>query len=144
MDGVFANDKLDAYSRERTLQVVVGGLHVLRTHVDRVRVEFGKDLRNGLLDERVEIHLVDILVVDDVQQVVKSVATTIDDVQTVAAEVVGIEGANHNADDDAHRQHDRHVSVFVVHCWFVLIVVGFIRLNRSLQYLRAQVVRCRR
>ena len=38
MDGVLTNNKLDAHTRERTLQVVVGGLHIACTHVNRMRV----------------------------------------------------------------------------------------------------------
>ena len=51
MDGVFADDELNANTGEGTLQVVVGGLHILRTHVDGVWVKFGQNLRDGFFDE---------------------------------------------------------------------------------------------
>jgi hypothetical protein len=40
------------------------------------------------------------LVVDNVQQVVQPVATAIDDVQSVAGKMVGVESSDENADDD--------------------------------------------
>jgi hypothetical protein len=41
------------------------------------------------------------------QQIVQLIAATIDDAQTVAGKVVGIEGANQDADDYAECHHQR-------------------------------------
>ena len=49
------------------------------------------------------------------QQVVQPVATAVDDVKSIAAEVIGIEGANQDANHDTDREHHGHISVLVVH-----------------------------
>ena len=71
VDGVLTDGKLNTYARERSLEVVVGGLHILGADVDRVGIELSEDLRDGTLHERVNVDLVDILVIDDAQQVVR-------------------------------------------------------------------------
>ena len=65
-------------------------------------VELGKDLGNGLVHEVVDIDRIDILVVDDAQQVVEAVAAVVDDAEAVAREVVGVERADKDAENDAH------------------------------------------
>lgn len=94
-------------------EVVGGDLHVLGGDVDRVGVELAEDDRDGLVDKRVDVDLVDVLVVDDAQEVVEPVVAVVDDGQPVAAEVVGVEGANDDADDDAERHEQGHEAVFV-------------------------------
>ena len=84
VDGVLADGELDAHARERAFQVVGGYLHVLGINVDGVGVQLRQDERNGLLDQRVDVDRVHILVVDNMQDVVKSVAAAVDDVQAVA------------------------------------------------------------
>ena len=117
MDGVLANGELYAHARERTLKVVCHSLRILCTYVHRVRVEVGEYLWYGLVDERVDVHLVYILVFDEVEQIGQSVRTRIDDVQSVAREVIGVESANQYADDNAHCHYQRHEPVrrFHVH-----------------------------
>ena len=51
VDGVFANDKLNAYTREGASQVVCCSLYVLCGNVDRMRIEVGENLWNGLFHE---------------------------------------------------------------------------------------------
>ena len=67
MYGVFAYCELDAYTGERAFEVVVGCLDIFCADVDRVRVQLSEDLRNGFLHQVVDIHRVNILVVDDVE-----------------------------------------------------------------------------
>ncbi len=112
-DGVLSDGELDAHAREAAFEVVGGSLHVLGGDVDRVGVELAEDDRDGLVDKRVDVDLVDVLVVDDAQEVVEPVAAVVDDGQPVAAEVVGVEGANDDADDDAERHEQGHEAVFV-------------------------------
>ena len=118
---VLADDKFDAHARKRAFQVVVADFHVLRRQIDGMRVEFDENLRNGFLDERVDVYGIDILVVDDVQQVVEAVAAAVDDVQPVSAEVVGVESADDDAEHHAEREHQGHIPVFVVHIHCILV-----------------------
>ena len=39
-DGIIADGKLNAHTRERTLQIVVGNLHILGANIDRMGVKF--------------------------------------------------------------------------------------------------------
>ena len=107
-DGVLAYGELDAHARERTLQVVGHSLRILSRDIDGVGVEVGKNLRNGDVDERVDVYLVHILVVDDVQQVRESVRTRVDDIQSVAREMVCVERANEYARYHAESHYQRH------------------------------------
>ena len=121
VDGVFANDKLYAHAREGALQVVGRNLCVFRGDIDRVGVEVGEYLRDGRLDERVEVDGVDILVVDDVQQVVQTVRTAVDDVQPVARKPVRKERTYQDADGYGNSQEERQISVLLfVHISSVL------------------------
>ena len=62
-------------------------------------VKICQDLRHRLLHQVVDVDGVHILVINDVQQVVQLIAAAIDDAQTVARKVVGIECTNQDADD---------------------------------------------
>ena len=115
MQSVLANDKFDAHAGERTLQVVIGALHVFGTDVDRVRVEFRQYLGHSFLYEVVDVDRVDVLVVDNMQQIIESVGTAVDDVEPVSREVIGIEGANQDAYDDAQGQEQGH-EIVLIHC----------------------------
>ena len=116
MDSVLADGELDAHTRERSLQFLVGCLHVLGTDVYAMRVQTRKNLRHGILHKRVKIHLVHILIVDDVQQVVDSVGTRIDDVQSVSREMIGVERPHSDADDATKGHQQRHESIRLI--WF--------------------------
>ena len=72
--GVLADHKLYAYTREGTFQVVRGHLHLVGADVHGVGVELGQYQGHGFLHQVVKIHTVHILVVDDVEQVVQTVA----------------------------------------------------------------------
>ena len=102
VDGVALDGKLDAHAGERALELAVDLLHVLGGDVGGVGVELGKDLGDGLVHEVVDIDRIDILVVDDAQQVVEAVAAVVDDAEAVAREVVGVERADKDAENDAH------------------------------------------
>ena len=71
-------------------------------------IEFTQDLRHRLLYQVVDVHGIDILVVDDVKQVVEFVTAGVDDVQSVTGEMIGIERANQNTDDDGYGHPKRH------------------------------------
>ena len=114
IDGVLTDGELDAYTRERAAQVIVCRLHILRTDIDGVRIELSQDLRNGLLHQRIDVDLVHILVVDDAQQVVQATAAIIDDRQSVARKMVGIERAYYDAQHHADSHQQRHEPVFLV------------------------------
>ena len=103
MYGVLANHELNAHAEERAFQVVGGQLHVLRAYINRMRVELCKYLRHCLFNKRVDVHLVNILVVDDVQKVVEPVATAVYDIQPVAGEPVGKECSHQYSHHHAHR-----------------------------------------
>lgn len=74
------------------------------TDIDRVRIQFGKNLRNRLIDQRIDVHGIYILVIDEVEQVVQTVASTVDDIESVAGEMIRKECA----DDDAQHNAERH------------------------------------
>ena len=95
-------------------------MHVFGCDVNRVWIEVGQYLWDGFIHQRVDVYVVDILVVDDVQQVVEPVAARVDDVKPVAREVVCIESANHNAECNAHGHEQGHVSVSSVRVHSVL------------------------
>ena len=114
MDGVLADDKLDAYARERTLEVVGGGCCILRTDIDRVRIQFGKNLRNRLIDQRIDVHGIYILVIDEVEQVVQTVASTIDDIESVAGEMIRKECADDDAQHNAERHDEGHIPIGLI------------------------------
>ena len=65
MNGVLANGELYANARERSFKIVGYSLRILSADVDRVRVEIGKNLRYGLVNKRVDVHLVHILVFNE-------------------------------------------------------------------------------
>ena len=113
--GVLAYGELDAHSRERSLQVVSHSLRVLRADVYGVRVEVGENLRYGYVHERVDVHLVHVLIVYKVKQIAESVRSGIDDVESVAGEVVGVERANHYSDNHAYCHYQRHKAVRLLH-----------------------------
>ena len=69
----------------------------------------------GFLYQVVDVHRVHILVVDDAEQVVQTVAAGIDDVQTVAGEMLGVEGANHDTHHHAQGEKDGHIALIDVH-----------------------------
>ena len=108
---VLTNGEFYSHSRERALEVVVGSLHVLRTDIHRVWVEFGQYLRHGFLHQLVDIHRIHILVVDDMQQVIEFVATRVDDAQSVAREMVGVECSDDDTHHHAHSHYQRHIPV---------------------------------
>ena len=83
-DSVLTNGKLDTNTEERTTQVIISNLAIAGADVYRVRIELSQNLRHGLLHQVVDVYGVNILVVDDVQQVVKLVATRVNDVKTIA------------------------------------------------------------
>ena len=78
--------------------------------------------RPGALYKVVDIDRIYILVINDVQQVVQLIAAAIDDAQTVARKVVGIEGTNQDADDytECHRKGHKTTILLVIHifCFF--------------------------
>ena len=114
VDGVLADGELDAYAGERALEIVLGLLHVLGADIHRVGVELAEDERHGLLHERVDVHVIDILVIDDPQQVAELVAAIVDHRQPAAREMVGVEGANENTEDHACGHEQRHEPVLLV------------------------------
>ena len=118
MKRVLTNVEFNAYARERTFQVVVGGLHVFRTDVNRMRIEIGQNLRYGFIHERIDVDVIDILVVDDVQEVVEPVASRVDNIKSVAREMIGIECSHDNTDCHAQRHKQGHVAIFsiLIHC----------------------------
>ena len=65
VNGVASNGELNSDAGERAAQVVVGRLNVLSSDIHRVRVEFRQDLRHSFFHQFVDIHGVNILVVDD-------------------------------------------------------------------------------
>ena len=115
--GVVVDGEFDAYAVEGAFQVVARRLCVLGCDVDGVWVQLCKNLRYGSLHQVVDIYGVDVLVINDVQQAVQLVGAQIDDVESVAGEMVGVEGADENTDDYAQCHNERHVSVVVLfHC----------------------------
>ena len=82
--GVISDHKLDAHTAERSFQVVGGSSHILGTDVNGVWVQLREDERYRLVYQRVDIHRIHILVVDDVQQVVEPVASAVDDIEPVS------------------------------------------------------------
>ena len=78
-------------------------------------------LWNGLVYQRVDVHLVHILVVDNMQQVVQPVASAVDNVQSVARKVIGKEVSYQYSNDNAQRHQDRHVSacLFLIHRFYL-------------------------
>ena len=112
---VLAYRELDAHAGERTAQVVGGSLHILGTDIDGVRVEIGENLRYRLIDKRIDVHLIDILVVDNMQEIGEAVASRIDDIESVSRKMVGIESADKDADDDAYSHQQRHKPVVFIH-----------------------------
>ena len=84
MERILSDGKFNTHTRKGAFQVVVGCCYVLCTDIDGVGVELSQDAGKSFLHEAVYIHRVNILVVNDVQQVGEPVATTVDDVQTVA------------------------------------------------------------
>ena len=123
---VLTDGELDAYTRERTAQVVVGNLHVVCGDIHAVRVKLSQNLRHSFLHQVVYVDRVHILVINDVQQVVQLIAAGIDDAQAVAREVVSIESAYQNAYDHAYSHDNRHESVFVV-CHFAILLFRYFR-----------------
>ena len=111
VDGVLSDNKFHADSRERALEVVLRSLHVFGADINRVRVEVRKYLRYRHINERVDVHVVNILIVDDMQQVVQSVASRVYDIQSVAREMVGIESADHHTHYHADCHKNRRQSV---------------------------------
>ena len=83
-DRILTDGKLDTDTRERATQIVVGNLTVTSRDIDRMRIEFCQDLRHCLLHQIVDVHGIDILIVDDMKQVVELVTAGVDDVQPVA------------------------------------------------------------
>ena len=96
-DGVLTDGKLNTHPRERSLQVVIGSLHILRGDIGRVRIQFGEDLRHRLLHQVVYIDCIHIHIIDIVEQIVEFTTVGIDDAQPVAGEMIGIEGSNQYA-----------------------------------------------
>ena len=118
VNSVLSDDKLDTDTRERTLQVVGGSLCLLGIDIHRVRVELGENLRDSHIHQRVDVDLVYILVADDMQQIAQAVAAAVDDIQSVAREMIGIECSDDDAYDDAqgHQQRSESVRLFLIHC----------------------------
>ena len=106
--GVVAYHELYTYAGERAAQVVSGRLHVFGADVDRVGVKFGEDLWQGLLHKVVHVYTVHILVVNDAQQIIETVAASVDDIETVAGEMVGVETAQQDAQHDTDGEHQWH------------------------------------
>ena len=114
MDGVLADNELDAHSREGAFEVVVSLSRILCTDIDGMRVELSKNLRYRLIHQGINVHGIHILVVDEVEQVVESVAATIDDVESVAGEMIRKECTDDNANHYAERHDEGHESVALI------------------------------
>ena len=71
---VLTYGELDTNSEERSTQVVVGNFSIAGTDVYRVWIKLSQNLRHSLLHQLVHVHSVNILVVDNVEQVVQTVA----------------------------------------------------------------------
>ena len=71
VDGVLTDGKLNAYSREGTLQVVIGYLNVLRGDIHRVGIQLRENLRHGTLHQVFHVDGIHILVIDNLQQTVQ-------------------------------------------------------------------------
>ena len=69
-----------------------------------MRIQFRKDKWHGFLYKVIDIDRIYILVINDMEEIVKPVAPGIDDVEPVAREMVGIERTYHDAYDDTKRQ----------------------------------------
>ena len=98
-DCILTDDELNANTKEGTSQVVVGDLPFTCRDIDRVGIEFCQNLWHSLLYEIIDIHCIDILVINNVQQIIQFVTTRIDDIQSVAREMVGIESTYKDTDD---------------------------------------------
>ena len=111
MDGVVTDDELHAHARERTLEVVGGCGCILGADIDRVRVEFGEDERYRLIYQGVDVDSIDILVVNEVKQVVETVASAIDNVESVSRKVIREKRTEEDTHHDADCHDDGHESV---------------------------------
>ena len=82
-----------------------------------MRVQLPEDLRHGLFNKVRDIDLVHILGINDVQEVVDFIARSIDDIQSVARIMVGVETADEDAehDSDGDNQRDETRRVDFVH-----------------------------
>ena len=83
-DRILTDGELDTDTRERAAQIVVGNLTVTGGDIDRMGIKFCQDLRHRLLHQVVDVHGIDILIVDDMKQVVELITAGVDDVQPVA------------------------------------------------------------
>ena len=73
MNSILAYCELNAHTRERAFQLVGLRLRVLGAYIGRMRIEVGQYLRYCHVYKRVDVHLVNILVVDDVQEIRQAV-----------------------------------------------------------------------
>ena len=95
MDSILSNDEFDADTTEWTLEIIGSLLRLFRWDIDRVRVQFGQYLRDSFLHQVIDIDGIDILIIDDMQEIIESVATRIDDIETISWEMIGIERPYH-------------------------------------------------
>ena len=79
--GVFINIEAHADARKTALEVLHRVVHVICADIDRVRVELFKDFGQGLFHQRVDVHRIDILVVNEQKQVTDFVVGIIYDVE---------------------------------------------------------------
>ena len=94
MNGIFADGKLNTHTKERSFQVVIGLLHILRRDIDRMWIQLRQDLGNGFLYQVVHVDSVHILVIHYVEQIVQFIAARIDNAQAIARKAVGKECAD--------------------------------------------------
>ena len=104
---VVINGELHANARKASFEPFHRSLHVFRRRVCRVRVQLPEDLRHGLFNKVRDIDLVHILGINDVQEVVDFIARSIDDIQSVARIMVGVETADEDAEHDSDGDYQR-------------------------------------
>ena len=66
-----------------------------------MRVKVCQNLRYSLINKRIYVYGINILVIDNMQEIVNAIASRIDDIQSVAGEMIGIERAYHYAEHNA-------------------------------------------
>ena len=117
MDGVLQDGELYAHAAEAAFQFGVYFLQVFGGDISGVGVQFGQNLRHGVLHQFRHVHGVYVLVFDDMQQGVQLVGRGVDDAQLVASVMLGIEcpdeDAQYHADGDD--QGGEAECIFVTH-----------------------------
>ena len=123
-DGILTDDKLDTDAEEGTAQIIVGNLSFTRCDIDRVGIELCQNLGHSLFHEIVNIDRIDILIINDMKQIVQLITTRIDDVKSIAREMVGIKSTHKDADDHTygHPQRGKTVCFVFTHDLDLLIL----------------------